>query len=210
MRNWIWAVSLALGLVAASLPAAAQTQAGSSPQAGNSVVQPVHTLYDSLLDTMKHAKELGIKGRYDKLKPVVEQCFDLPDMIRIAVGPAWLNMTEQDHQALLAAFTRLAVAQYANNFNGYDGERFVVNPTATPRGADRVVRTKLITKDDTIAIAYRMHEVGGAWKILDVYFKNSISQLATQRSDFGATVQAGGAPALEKKINALANKLMKN
>ena len=202
MRNWFWAVSFALGLTFAALPQA-------HAQAGDPAVQPVRALYDSLLDVMKHAKELGIKGRYERLKPVVEQNFALSEMIRIAVGPAWLRMSQQEHETLETAFTRLAIAQYASNFNGYDGERFVVDSGTTRRGADRVVTTKLITKDDTIAIAYRMRQVRGTWKILDVYFKNSISQLATQRSDFGATVNAGGAVALEKKITSLANRLMR-
>lgn len=201
MKHWILTASLALGLAAAALPAAHAE--------ADAAVQPVQALYDTLLDVMKHAKELGLKGRYDKLKPVIEQNFDLADMVRIAVGPGWAGMSAQDHEALETAFTRYAVAQYASNFDGYDGERFVVDPAPTPRGTDKVVTSKLITKDETIAIAYRMHPAGAAWKILDVYYKNSISQLATERSDFGATVTSGGAPALVKKLNALSDKLMK-
>jgi phospholipid transport system substrate-binding protein len=180
-------------------------------QTPDPAVQTVQALCDGLLDTMKHAKELGIKGRYDKLKPLIAQTFDLADMTRIAVGPNWTTMSSQDHEALQAAFERLAVAQYASNFDGYDGEKFVVDPTPSPRpsSTDKVVMTKLITKTDNVQIAYRMHQIGTSWKILDVYYKNSISQLATQRSDFGATVQSGGAAALEKKLSELSEKLMK-
>ena len=51
--------------------------------------------------------------------------------------------------------------------------------------------------------------MGGSWKIIDVYLNGSISELATRRSDFGATVSSGGAPALIKKINDLSDGLMK-
>ena len=40
---------------------------------------------------------------------------------------------------------------------------------------------------------YRMRELGGSWKIIDVYY-GAISQLTTRRSDFAATsLNAGGA-----------------
>jgi phospholipid transport system substrate-binding protein len=171
------------------------------------VVQ-VQGFYDVLIDGMKHAKELGIKGRYDKLKPAVEQTFDLPDMTRLAVGPGWATTSAADQQSLLTAFAFLTVANYANNFDGYDGEKFVVDPATTMRGTDKIVQSKLITKTQTIPFNYRMRLIGGSWKIIDIYLNGYVSQIATQRSDFGATLAAGGAPALTKKIEALAQKLM--
>lgn len=129
-------------------------------------VQQVQTLYDALLDSMKHAKELGLKGRYEKLKPAIEQTFDFPDMVRYVVGPSWTTMPSADQQALLVAFERLTIANYASNFDGYDGEKFVVDPAVTVRGTDRVVQSKLVTKSQTVPFNYRMRQTGGSWKIL--------------------------------------------
>jgi len=192
--------ALALACVVLAAPAAA---------APDPAVQPVQTFYDTLLDAMKHAKELGVKGRFDKLKPVIEQSFDLPGMTRLSVGPMWNGMSAQEQQGLTAALSRYTVASYASNFNGYDGEKFVVDPASTPRQADRLVASKLVTKSETIPFNYRMREVNGSWKVLDIFLNGYVSQIAKQRSDFGATLQAGGAAALEKKINALSDKLMK-
>ena len=100
-------------------------------EAPDPAVQQVQTFYNVLLDSMKHAKELGMKGRYDKLKPVIEQTFDLPDMVRLAVGPSWATMSGAEQQALLTAFEFMTVASYANNFDGYNGEKFVVDPATT-------------------------------------------------------------------------------
>ncbi|MDE1986773.1 MAG: ABC transporter substrate-binding protein [Alphaproteobacteria bacterium] len=171
-------------------------------------VQQVQTFYDALLDSMKHAKELGIKGRFDKLKPVIEATFDLPDMVHLAVGPSWATMSAADQQALLDAFERMTVANYASNFDGYSDEKFVVDPATQTRGQDRIVQSKLVTGGKTIPFGYRMRQVGGTWKILDIYLNGYVSQLATQRSDFGATVTAGGAKGLIKKIDTLTDKLM--
>jgi phospholipid transport system substrate-binding protein len=46
--------------------------------------------------------------------------------------------------------------------------------------------------------------------VIDIYLNGYVSQIAKQRSDFSATVKSGGAAALEKKINSLADGLIKD
>jgi phospholipid transport system substrate-binding protein len=187
-------------LIFGVLPATADT---------DPAAQAVQSFYDTLVDTMKHGKELGIKGRYEKLKPAVEQAYDIADMTKFVVGPSWSTISAEDQKALQAAWERMTIASYAKNFDDYGGEKFTVDPTTTTVGADKRVTSKLATGNQTIPFNYRMRQVGGSWKILDVYLNGSISELATRRSDFGATVSSGGAPALIKKINDLSDGLMK-
>lgn len=200
-KGWIRPVSLAATLLMATTAAYAE--------AADPAVQPVQSFYDTLLDTMKHGKQLGVKGRYEKLKPVVEQAFDLPGMTRLSVGPSWNSMPPQDQQALVAALSRYTIANYAGNFDSFSGEKFVVEPASTARGTDKIVASKLITSSETIPFNYRMRQVGASWKVIDIFLNGYVSQVAKQRSDFGTTLQSGGAPALEKKLNTLTDKLMK-
>jgi phospholipid transport system substrate-binding protein len=197
--------ALALMVALLSTPVCLPAHAAASDPA----VQPVQQLCDALIDVMKNAKALGVQGRYDKLRPVIQQTFDLTDMTKFSVGPVWNTMSAQDQQQLQAAFERYTLANYASNFDGYDGEKFVVDPSVQDRGSDKIVSTKLVAKSETHPLAYKMRQTGGSWKVLDVYYENSISQLAKQRSDFGATVQTGGASALVKKLDELSAKLMK-
>lgn len=200
MRAFAFAATLLCGGLAATAAEA---------QTADAATAPVQMLYDALLDSMKHAKELGVKGRYDKLKPVVEQVFDISDMVRLAVGPdKWAAATPEQQQALQNVFLRYTVANYANSFNDYGGEKFVVDPAAAPRGADKIVLSKLVTRKETIPFGYRMHQVGSDWRILDIYLNGTISQLANQRSEYASTLSAGGVPALIKKIDALTDKLL--
>src|SRR6476469_2798580 len=74
-------------LLAASLIGPATSQATDDP-----AVAGVRSFYDALLDAMKHAKALGVSGRYEKLAPVVRDTFDLPAMTRITVGPPWTSI----------------------------------------------------------------------------------------------------------------------
>jgi len=166
--------------------------------------------FDSvLLSVMKQADALGVRGRERKLTPAIQQAFNLPAMTRFAVGPAWATMSDADHAALIAAFTRYTAASYAHNFNGYSGERFTVDPGVVTRGPDKIVKTKLVPgHGEPVEIDYRMRSDGGAWKIIDVFFEGSISQLTTRRSDFAATLSQGGASALISHMDAQTAKLL--
>jgi phospholipid transport system substrate-binding protein len=148
-----------------------------------------------------------MKGRIARIGPAIDRAFDLPLMTRLAVGPNWNTIPAADQQALVTAFRRMTVAQYADNFDGFSGQSFVVAPNVETRGGDKLVRTTLKDpKGSDVAIAYRLRQSGGAWKIIDIFYKNSISQIATRRADFAAILQKGGAKALVAHLNALAAK----
>ena len=165
---------------------------------------------DALLEVMKNAHQLGFSGRYKKLTPAVERAFDVPTMIRFAVGPGWSTMTPDQQSSLTDAFKRLTIASYAHNFDGYSGERFTIDPNVVTRGPDKVVTLHIAAPGESSnTIAYRMRESGGAWKIIDVFYNGSISQLTTRRSDFSSSLAQGGAPALLTHLNALVDKQMK-
>jgi len=195
---------LAAALLAAA-PAAAVAQA-SDPAAAQ-----IDAFDNSLLSVMKQAKSLGVQGRYRQLEPVMDRAFDLPTMARFAVGPKWSEVPPADQAALVKAFSRLAVSFFAKNFDDYSGQSFTIEPKVDTRGPDKLVRTHIVSPHDkTEDLTYRMRQASdGRWKVIDVYYKSSISQLATWRSDFSSTMNSGGGAALVKKIDALADKQLK-
>ncbi len=164
----------------------------------------------ALLDAMKGGRALGLQGRYRRLEPAVARAFDIPTMIRFAVGPAWATTAPAQQQALTEAFRRLTIASYARNFDAWSGQAFETDPAVVTHGPDKVVTTHLISPQAApVSIAYRMRQVGGTWKIIDVFYNGSISQLATRRADFTAALAQGGAPALIAHLEALVDKQLK-
>ncbi len=183
--------------LSASIPAMAQA---SDPAAAT-----VAALDNGLLAIMHAGTAAGQAGRARQIAPVIDRAFDLPLMARLSVGPAWNGFTPHDQQALIAAFRSMSVAQYAKNFDGWSGERFTIQPQVETRGTDRLVRTTLTSPGGTSEVLdYRLRQDGGTWRIIDVYYRNAISQLATRRSDFAAVVAKGGAPALIAHLDRLA------
>jgi phospholipid transport system substrate-binding protein len=110
---------------------------------------------------------------------------------------------------VIAAFTRFTTANYAANFRNSDGQKFQIDDNVVSRGEDRIVRTQIIPAHDTpVNLLYRMREVDGSWKILDVY-SNGVSELVLRRSDFAAVIASGGAPALIAHLNKVSDDLPK-
>ena len=105
--------AIALGVLAPSASHAAQAD----PAAAQ-----IEAFDGQLIDVMKEAKSLGMTGRYHKLEPVVARTFDVPTMIRFAVGPTWSSMTPAQQASLTQAFNRLTVASFAHNFSGMRGK----------------------------------------------------------------------------------------
>jgi phospholipid transport system substrate-binding protein len=194
--------------VGAAFFAAAATPAWPEATAADPAVKPIGAFYDSLLSVMKQAKELGIRGRYDRLSAPIRATFDLAAMTRIAVGTEWNSFSPADQTALVDNFTRMTIATYASRFDGYSGERFEVEPESEARASGRMVHTKLIQSNgEPIALNYLLRDSGGSWKVVDVYLTGTISELATRRSEFAAILKSGGPGALiaslQQKTDAL-------
>jgi len=195
---------LLVGLAFAALASVKAAAAEADPAAARA-----RSFYDVLLETMKRAQALGVKGRYDKLAPAVRAMFDLPAMTRIAVGPEWKSLKPDQQTTLIEKFERMTIATYASRFDGYEGERFEVDPVTEPRNTNRIVRTKLIPKQkEPVVLNYLCHETADGWKAIDVYLSGTISELATRRSEFSAILKSGGAAALIESLQRRADKML--
>ena len=173
-------------------------------------VSQVQTLTDALLKSMRAGTTISMTERYKQLEPTVEQVFAMPLVTRLAVGPEWAKFPPDQQKALIAAYTRFTVANYAHNFHSFDGQKFEIDDNVLSRGDDKVVRTRVIPAHDVPAsLLYRMHEVDGTWKVIDV-ISDGVSQLALRRSDFAVAIAAGGAPALIAHLNKSSDALLKS
>lgn len=196
-----------IGKIALALVAAVSLAAGAA-HAADPAAARIEAFDELLLSTMKAGPSLGAHGRYQRYLPHMTEAFNIPVMTSFAVGPAWAHMTEAEKASLTSAFARLSAAKYAHNFDKFDGERFVIDPNVPERGGDKIVQTKLIPGHGApVPLAYRMRLTGGSWKIIDVYY-NAVSQLTTQRSEFAASLEKGGAKGLESHLQALTDRLL--
>lgn len=195
MRHQILTLSLLLSFA----PVAVVAQTADPARA------TVQQLNNNLIKVMKGGGT--VQARTAALSPVLDRAFDLPLMTRLAVGPSWTKLSPADQDALTRSFRRMTISQYARNFDSWSGESFTTDPQVQQRGGDKLVRTTLnVPKDAPVAISYRLRQSGSDWKIIDVFYRNSISQIATRRADFASVLQKGGAASLVTHMDAIAAK----
>jgi phospholipid transport system substrate-binding protein len=201
---------LALIAGASALLAGAAFAPTSFAQASDPAAARIETFDAAVIKTLQAGKAAGAAGRAKVVGPAVEQTFDLPFMTRVAVGQAWSTMSPDDQQALLKAYSRFAVANWAKNFDNYSGQKLELDGPVVDRAPDKIVKTKLSGPgSDPVSLAYRMRQNGGTWKVIDVFYNGGISQLNTQRSDFASSISSGGAKALIAKLDAQTDRLLK-
>lgn len=199
------------GVLAKNKTKHASTTTTSAPAAtAGDPVKQVEAFHAVLLDTMKNAKTLGVQGRFNKLAPAVDAAFDFTAMTQAIVGPDWANMSAADRKSIVDAFRRTTIADYARNFDDYNGEQFVTNPQVQDRGGEKIVSTQMTRSGKSpISFIYKLDNEHGGWKIDDVYANGFVSQVATKRSEYAATLKSGGAALLAQKLNALADAALK-
>jgi phospholipid transport system substrate-binding protein len=168
----------------------------------------VQSLYDTLLDTMKHGPELGFDGRYQKLEPAIHQAFDVATMCKIAIGPAWTSMPTDKKNALLVAFDKYLVSTYASRFKKFSGQEFQVGAAKPAPGDRMLVETKLVKSDgEPIELNYLMRKNDAGWQVIDIYLAGAISQMTQMRSDFSEPLHKGGVDALIQQLDQKSKEL---
>jgi phospholipid transport system substrate-binding protein len=161
----------------------------------------VRSFYGVLLNTMRNGPALGHVGRYTQLASAIVQDFNINRMTQLAMGPEWSSLNSAQQAQVVEAFARYIAAVYADRFDSYSGEQLQVlgeRPTA----AGVIVQTRIIQSDGKpVDISYLMVDNGGAWQICDVYLDGTISQLATQRSEFSSILRDRGVTGLLAALN---------
>lgn len=208
-----WTISMSLNRLAATILAVlilvAAAAWSAAPASAATARDVVSAFQDSLLATMKEAKTLGIKGRYNKLASRIEQSFNLPLMIQVAASSYWQKATPEQVDKLVAAFTRLSVSTYASQFDGYSGESFEIrSETPGPQNTTLVGTRILKASGAPVEITYVTRQSKGAWRIVDVLVDSGISELARKRSEYRSILQSGGVDGLISTLNAKADQLL--
>lgn len=175
------------------------------PDSPSKLVDGLHAV---LLDVMVNAESLGYEGRVAKLVPAIPEYYDVAFMAEKSVGRHWKSADEGERQRFLEAFLRFMVANYAGQFDGHSGQSFETLSAAPARMDTMLVKSRLINpQDEDVELNYRMHQIDGRWKIIDVYLDGTVSELALRRSEFSGIVKREDFDALIAAIDERIEKL---
>ena len=160
------------------------------------------------MDVMQNTKSLGYESRYKKLEPTLAETYDFAEMTRVATGRHWRRLTDDQKQQLVAAFHDLSIATYAARFGGFgDGHFEILGEETAPAGSVRVNNQIVPASGEPIRVDYLLRQTAGQWRIIDVYLKSSVSELAVRRGEFTGILAKRGFDGLIADIKAKVSKL---
>lgn len=190
----------AVALMAAlhSAPAAAEPRPEHAAAAA--VVQ---RFTDTMLDVLRHAEEWGYEGRLQRLRPVMDETFDFGFMAEKAIGRHWHALDEASRKLWLDTFTEFMGANYAGRLNKHTGQRFETLGSDDAPSSTVVIRTRVIDPAaDNVDVSYRLHRTAGGWRVIDIYLKGTVSELALRRADYAAVLKKNGFDALVASVKS--------
>jgi phospholipid transport system substrate-binding protein len=163
--------------------------------------QVVEGFQAELIAVMKQGKELGFKGRYDKLSVAITKSHDLSKIARVVVGKEWAKLTEEQQKKLEEVFSQLSIASYAYNFKDFSGESFkFASEEETTRGGAVIHAFLLIPGEKDVKFDYMLKKKSDNWQIINI-IANGVSDLALKRSEYTSILERDGFDALITKIN---------
>ena len=167
----------------------------------SSAVLVVENLHSVLINAMDGGEQLGFRGRYDLIAPVISESFDFPTIARIVTASRWNDATETEQRTFLQVFTDLSIATYADNFATRNGERFETLSSEAKRGAV-IVHTDLVKADGSkVPFKYLLKEYDGHWRIVSV-IAQGVSDLSLKRAEYTEVISNDGFDALVATLRA--------
>lgn len=178
---------------------AGQTQTPASVRAGRMIDQLSKRAIDLLT-----GPQLAEAQRQERFRVLLRQNFAINQIGIAVLDKAWKTATDQQQKQYLDVFEDWIVQTYGTRFREYSGQTIAIAGTyESDRGKrDRFVQTDITdpATGEVVRVDWRIRDIAGDDKIIDVMVAGT-SMLVTQRSEFGAVVDAEGG------VQGLINKL---
>ncbi len=135
---------------------------------------------------------LSLPARRDAVGAVLRKSVDIDGVGRFILGRWWRQATPPQQQEYMRLFEETLIRNLSARFGEYRGVRFELG-RIQQRTEDDVLVNTIIERPNTPAIAldWRVSEVGGQPKIVDVIAEGTSLRL-TQRSEYSSVIQRSG------------------
>jgi phospholipid transport system substrate-binding protein len=176
---------------------------------GDRVRETVDKLLTILNDPQLKA-ESKRNERRAKLKEVISQRFDFPEMAKRSLGSEWRRRSPAEQKEFVKLFTELLEQAYLDKIESYNGEKVQYLREQEDNNSAEVATKIVDNKGREFSVNYRLHNINGDWKVYDVVIED-ISLVNNYRAQFNRVLAKGTFEELltrmrEKKFSAPAPK----
>jgi len=185
LRSALLTLALACTLPTAVLAADAPAGDGSGPRA------TVQSTTSQVIAVLANGG-LSVDQKRHKVEEIVYAEVDFETLSRLVLARNWSQLSEAQQKQFMEEFRQNLSATYGRNVESYKNEKVrIIEDHAEPRG-DWTVRTKIVRNgSDDINVDYRLRQINGTWKIIDIIIEN-VSLVANFRSQFQEIMSEGG------------------
>jgi phospholipid transport system substrate-binding protein len=177
------------------------------PAHAGAPTEEIRTAIDQGIEVLKSAKLDSSKQRaqvINQLREIVYTRFDFEEMAKRSLGSHWRRLNPQQQKEFVSAFTELLETTYADKIDLYEGQQVEYTGETIDKNYAEV-NTKVIGKNrQSYTVDYKLHQVGGKWRIYDVIAEN-ISLVNNYRSQFNRVVVNSSIEDLIKRIRQKSN-----
>lgn len=141
------------------------------------------------------------KERREQIRQILAARFDYSEMAKRSLGPHWQRGSKEEQRQFVDLFTELLEKSYADQIEGYNGEKIVYGRENVSQNQAEVDSKIITKKGEEIAVNYKLSSAGGDWKVYDVIIEN-VSIVNNYRSQFNRVLANASFGELLKKLQS--------
>jgi phospholipid transport system substrate-binding protein len=150
-------------------------------------------------------KDLVQQEKNKQVVKIVEPIFDYNLMAKLTLGRKyWPGLSEKDRERFTDLFVARLRASYIDKLSLYTDEK-VVYDAPVQEGIKIRIPTSVISKNNRIAMIYKLYKSSNSWKIYDIEIEG-VSLISTYRSQFYDILSKGTIDDLLVKLEKPENK----
>jgi len=128
-------------------------------------------------------KDLVQQEKNKQVVKIVEPIFDYNLMAKLALGRKyWPDLSEKNKERFVDLFVARLKTSYIDKLSLYTDEK-VAYETPVQEGIKIQIPTSVISKNNSIAMMYKLYKSSNSWKIYDIEIEG-VSLISTYRSQF--------------------------
>ena len=139
--------------------------------------------------------------RRDRMRKIIHRYFDFEEMSRRSLARAWRKLTPEEKTEFIALFRYFMERNYANTLESYTNEKVIFGKETRDEEFARVNTVIITTEEKEVDIFYRLHKVGGEWRVYDVVVEG-ISLVKNYRDQFRSIIRRTSYANLVKILRA--------
>jgi phospholipid transport system substrate-binding protein len=179
-------------LLAAGLAVLGWTALAPAVQAAADPAAFIQDVSSKAITEMAPAASETDQQRAAKLKPLLEQYFDMPAIAKYMLGSYWRKATPEEQTEFTAVVTDFLALAYGKRFASYTGHQMAMGRVRDEGdGRTTVFSTVQLPNGEPARVDWTIEAAGDSYKIADVKIEG-LSLADTHRQEFASVINNNG------------------